>query len=176
MSVLAIELPVPNNRLLQYMRELLYNRLWWKNNLSSGVQWSIKLGLILAGIAELGHGLLINAVITASWDAGSFLVNLRIWRKDRDGFTRCTKKNLKVSALMFGKNQGLTFLLSEIIGLPMPVTKLVLIPEGLAMNPIMFWVNDHYTFSKNSDQVTSAVRVKWEIVQAAALSRAFLPK
>ena len=174
MSDTAVELPAPNNSFLRYLRELPSDGKWWKNNANSAVQWIIKFALIVAGVRFTGHGLIVNAVVTFSWDVGAFGANLWIWRKNGTGWKQSATKNFGLWPLMQCKNQGLTLLLSGLFGLPIEATKVVLVPEGFAMNPLMYYINDRYVFAETNWREIAAARLRLEACQATAASQMFL--
>ncbi|HET6864262.1 MAG TPA: hypothetical protein VFH37_03660 [Candidatus Saccharimonadales bacterium] len=172
MSSLAYESAETQNRLLNYLRGLPHNHLWWKSNVSSAAQWAVKFGLILTGIAVLRHGLLVNFGVGLCWDAAAFLVNFRFWRKGRQDLRRCSAKSARVWGASQVKNQGWTLLFSGLIGLPLAVTKLVLIPEGFLMSFVMFWVNDRYIFGDINFRELLAARFRKESCQTVAAAHA----
>ncbi len=148
MGTLVFDVPMPQNRLLRYLRGLSHNPEWWKTNISSAGQWTVKYVIIFVGVADYGHGLIVNACVTVTWGCGAFGVNIWIWRHRKTRLRICTVKNAGTEVIMFTKNQGLALILSGLLGIPMPITKLILIPEGLLMNPFMFWLNDQFVFGQ----------------------------
>lgn len=152
MTSLAVTAPAPHIRLLVWLWELRNNQEWRRSSAVSATQWIAKYLLIVAGANYFGHGVFMSGLVTAGWDLSIYPVNRWIWRDRPVRPATSLSRTAVIWLICFGLNLGLVELISGLAGWPISTTKLMLIPEGILMNPLMFWLNDQVIFQRGGLQ------------------------
>jgi hypothetical protein len=127
---------------------LVHNSKWQQSSALSSTTYAVNFALVYVGVSYLGHGWVFNTLASLVWDAVFFLVKkFKIWG-DRDA---CCSTSAVIAvalwALFFSFNFSFTYLLFDQTDMGVAWVKIAMIPMGLLLNPVRFWLDDRLAFT-----------------------------
>ena len=150
---------------LRWAWKFIHNRRWQQCSALSTTTYAINFALVYVGVSYLGHGWEFNTLASLAWDAVFFLVKkFKIWGDREASCPKSAVITMVLWAAFFLFNFSFTYLLFRKTDMGVAWVKIVMIPMGLLLNPVRFWLDDKVAFATQLT-IRGALGKGWQLVR-----------